>query len=249
MLLKAVDEAANDSTEEWLRAVRYAARGGSDGLGCEPLLTALTTQPDRRIATVSQQARRLEAALMCVAELAAPPVSDAAVTFQENLLDELLAPGESSPLGHPSRAMREEAAKLAAQLIGAHGGDGEVADARFAGARAKAQALLAQFVQYAPDACQGGVGAPTLRREAPRYQRRCHGARRRYRAYRPSSERRCEEQAQYRVQGTRGAGHALARGFVPDGDSARQTRRRRVRVRRRRRRAPLCPPRAGVPRP
>ena len=154
LLLKAVDEAANDSTEEWLRAVRYAARGGSDGLGCEPLLTALTTQPDRRIATVSQQARRLEAALMCVAELAAPPVSDAAVTFQENLLDELLAPGESSPLAHPSRAMREEAAKLAAQLIGAHGGDGELADARFAGARAKAQALLAQFVQYAPDACR-----------------------------------------------------------------------------------------------
>jgi GTPase involved in cell partitioning and DNA repair len=73
LLLKAVDEAANDSTEEWLRAVRYAARGGSDGLGCEPLLTALTTQPDRRTATVSQQARRLEAALMCVAELAAPP--------------------------------------------------------------------------------------------------------------------------------------------------------------------------------
>mmetsp|Transcript_3437 Transcript_3437/g.15656 ORF Transcript_3437/g.15656 Transcript_3437/m.15656 type:complete len:233 (-) Transcript_3437:1429-2127(-) len=95
---------------------------------------------------------------------------------------------------------------------------------------------------------QGGVGAPTLRREAPRYQRRCHGARRRYQAYRRRLQR-CEEQAQYRVQGTRGAGHALARGFVPDGDPARQTRRRRVRVRRRRRRAPLCPPRAGVPRP
>ena len=164
-------------------------------------------------------------------------------------MDELLAPGESSPLAHPSRAMREEAAKLAAQLIGAHGGDGELADARFAGARAKAQALLAQFVQYAPDACREalehqpsdakllGINGDAMELDVDTKRTDA------------SSERRREEQAQYRVQGTRGAGHALARGFVPDGDSARQTRRRRVRVRRRRRRAPLCPPRAGVPRP
>ena len=96
---------------------------------------------------------------MCVAELAAPPVSDASIAFQESLMDQLLASGESSPLANPSRATREEAAKLAAQLIGAHGGDVEdvargVDHERFAGLRAKANALLAQFVECAPDACR-----------------------------------------------------------------------------------------------
>lgn len=164
LLLRAFDEAANDSTEEWLRAVRYAARGGeSPGAGCEPLLSALSSPVCRATATVSQQARRLEAALMCVAELAAPPVSDASIAFQESFMDELLASGESSPLANPSRATREEAARLAAQLIGAHGGDDEDspthgdgvgAHERFAGLRAKANALLAQFVECAPDACR-----------------------------------------------------------------------------------------------
>ena len=161
LLLRAFDEAANDSTEEWLRAVRYAARGGdtAGGAGCEPLLAALSAPVCQSTATVSQRARRLEAALICVAELAAPPVSDASIAFQESLMDQLLASGESSPLANPSRATREEAAKLAAQLIGAHGGDVEdvahgVDHERFAGLRAKANALLAQFVECAPDACR-----------------------------------------------------------------------------------------------
>ena len=161
LLLRAFDEAANDSTEEWLRAVRYAARGAdtAGGAGCEPLLAALSAPVCQSTATVSQRARRLEAALMCVAELAAPPVSDASIAFQESLMDQLLASGESSPLANPSRATREEAAKLAAQLIGAHGGDVEdvargVDHERFAGLRAKANALLAQFVECAPDACR-----------------------------------------------------------------------------------------------
>ena len=135
--------------------------GDSPGAGCEPLLAALSAPVRQTTATVSQQARRLEAALMCVAELAAPPVSDASIAFQESFMDELLATGESSPLANPSRATRDEAAKLAAQLIGAHGGDDEdVAcvgvdhERLHAGLRAKANALLAQFVECAPDACR-----------------------------------------------------------------------------------------------
>ena len=60
--------------------------GGSHAAGvaarCEPLLAALSAPVCQSTATVSQQARRLEAALMCVAELAAPPVSDASIAFQ-----------------------------------------------------------------------------------------------------------------------------------------------------------------------
>ena len=72
LLLKSVMEAAADSTEEWLRAVRYAVRGEQGGDGAPWLLRALAAPPDRAIATVAQQARRLEAALMCVAQMVGP---------------------------------------------------------------------------------------------------------------------------------------------------------------------------------
>ena len=117
LLLKSVMEAAADSTEEWLRAVRYAIRGENGGDGAPWLLQALAVRPDKTTATVAQQARRLETALMCVAQLAAPP---AGVAFQEALMAEMAAEGEATPLAHDSRAVREEAAKVAALLVATH---------------------------------------------------------------------------------------------------------------------------------
>ena len=122
-LVKSVVEAAADATEEWLRAVRYAVRGESIAEGAPEILDAVAARPDRDVATVAQQARRLEAALMCVAQLSSPR---SGFRFQSAILAELAAEGETTPLAHDSRAVREEAARVAAALIGAHAGDGPV---------------------------------------------------------------------------------------------------------------------------
>ena len=122
-LVKSVVEAAADATEEWLRAVQYAVRGESIAEGAPEILDAVAARPDRDVATVAQQARRLEAALMCVAQLSSPR---SGFRFQSALLAELAAEGETTPLAHDSRAVREEAARVAAALIGAHAGDGPV---------------------------------------------------------------------------------------------------------------------------
>ena len=122
-LVKSVVEAAADATEEWLRAVRYAVRGESIAEGAPEILDVIVARPDRDVATVAQQARRLEAALMCVAQLSSPR---SGFRFQSAILAELAAEGETTPLAHDSRAVREEAARVAAALIGAHAGDGPV---------------------------------------------------------------------------------------------------------------------------
>ena len=122
-LVKSVVEAAADATEEWLRAVRYAVRGESIAEGAPEILDVIVARPDRDVATVAQQARRLEAALMCVAQLSSPR---SGFRFQSAVLAELAAEGETTPLAHDSRAVREEAARVAAALIGAHAGDGPV---------------------------------------------------------------------------------------------------------------------------
>ena len=122
-LVKSVIEAAADATEEWLRAVRYAVRGESIAEGAPEILDVIVARPDRDVATVAQQARRLEAALMCVAQLSSPR---SGFRFQSAILAELAAEGETTPLAHDSRAVREEAARVAAALIGAHAGDGPV---------------------------------------------------------------------------------------------------------------------------
>jgi hypothetical protein len=54
---------------------------------------------------------------MCVAQLAAPP---AGVVFQQAMFTDMAAAAEASPLAHDSRAVREEAARVAALLISTH---------------------------------------------------------------------------------------------------------------------------------
>ena len=163
LLLKNALEVGADSTEEWLRAIRYAVRGEGVGEGATWLLRALTTRPDKSSGTVAQQARWLELALMAVAQLASPP---AGLPFQEALVTEMAAEGGHSPLAHDSRAVREEAAKVAALLIGTHScpareaftpglaerAGEEVDPAALARLREGAKALLAQFVEGAPAA-------------------------------------------------------------------------------------------------
>mmetsp|Transcript_8774 Transcript_8774/g.38711 ORF Transcript_8774/g.38711 Transcript_8774/m.38711 type:complete len:299 (-) Transcript_8774:542-1438(-) len=104
-----------------------------------------------------------------------------------------------------------------------------------------------------PRRVQGVARAPALRRSASRRRRvtpRGGSRRSRRRRHGPGPRRSPNEGSRddgARVHGARGAGHALARGFVPHGDPAGETRRRRERVRKYREDAPVCPPRAGVP--
>mmetsp|Transcript_11900 Transcript_11900/g.47807 ORF Transcript_11900/g.47807 Transcript_11900/m.47807 type:complete len:433 (-) Transcript_11900:153-1451(-) len=97
-----------------------------------------------------------------------------------------------------------------------------------------------------PRRVQGVSRAPALRRSASRRGKSRRSRRRRH-GPGPRAGSRDNEGGIPRVHGARGAGHALARGFVPHGDPAGKTRRRRERRRRRREDAPVCPPRAGVP--
>jgi proteasome activator subunit 4 len=77
--------------------------------------------------TTAREARRLEAALACVSQLtsgksagksSASVQARAGLAFQETLVDELAS--ENTPLARDSRAVREEAAKVASALAGAH---------------------------------------------------------------------------------------------------------------------------------
>ena len=75
--------------------------------------------------TTAREARRLEAALACVSQLTSGKSAGkssasvlAGLAFQETLVDELAS--ENTPLARDSRAVREEAAKVASALAGAH---------------------------------------------------------------------------------------------------------------------------------
>jgi hypothetical protein len=52
-------EAAADSTEEWLRAVRYATRGECGAEGTDWLLKALAARPDRSTSVAGAYTRPL----------------------------------------------------------------------------------------------------------------------------------------------------------------------------------------------
>ena len=140
LLLKTVAAAAAEESEEWLRAVRYASRGEQIGEGCEDLLAGVLAAKETSFSsTTAREARRLECALACVAQLTvgdASALTQSGVAFQEALLDELAAFG--TPLARDSRAVREEAAKVAGALVGAH--------------------LVPSGSRHALDAYQSGVG-------------------------------------------------------------------------------------------
>lgn len=165
LLTRCVLESAADATEEWLRAVRYAVRGEERGEGAGPeFLRALAEAPDRELVTVAQQARRLETATVCLAQLAESDDADA-VRFQASILAELRAPGHATPLAHDSRAVREEAARAAAALIGTHAAPkrdpNETALDRL---RDEAEALLADFAEGAAAATREATESYTPRR-------------------------------------------------------------------------------------
>ena len=128
LLLKTVAESAAGEAEEWLRAVRYAARGEAPGEGSDDVLRGVLATDGvlSSSSTTAREARRLEAALACVSPLVSG-VPNAGTTrastlaglaFQEALVDELAS--ENTPLARDSRAVREEAAKVASALAGAH---------------------------------------------------------------------------------------------------------------------------------
>ena len=123
LLLKTVAECSADESEEWLRAVRYACRGETVGEGCDALLDGvLAASETSSSSTTAREARRLETALACVAQLTcgdAKSVTSTGLRFQETVLAELLDPTET-PLGRDSRQVRVEAAKVCAALVGAH---------------------------------------------------------------------------------------------------------------------------------
>ena len=99
LLLKTVAESAAGEAEEWLRAVRYAARGEAPGEGSDDVLRGVLATDGvlSSSSTTAREARRLEAALACVSPLVSG-VPNAGTTrartlaglaFQEVLVDEL----------------------------------------------------------------------------------------------------------------------------------------------------------------
>ena len=127
LLLKTVAESAAEEAEEWLRAVRYAARGEAPGEGSDDVLRGVLAADGllSSSSTTAREARRLEAALACVSQLTSGKSAGkssasvlAGLAFQETLVDELAS--ENTPLARDSRAVREEAAKVASALAGAH---------------------------------------------------------------------------------------------------------------------------------
>ena len=126
LLLKTTAESAVEEAEEWLRAVRYAARGEAPGEGSDDVLRGVLAadSPLSSSSTTAREARRLEAALACVSQLTSGKSAGttsstlAGLAFQETLVDELAS--ENTPLARDSRAVREEAAKVASALAGAH---------------------------------------------------------------------------------------------------------------------------------
>ena len=113
---------------------------------------------------MAQQARRLETATVCLAQLAESDDADA-VRFQASILAELRAPGHATPLAHDSGAVREEAARAAAALIGTHAAPkrdpNETALDRL---RDEAEALLADFAEGAAAATREATESYTPRR-------------------------------------------------------------------------------------
>ena len=175
LLLKTVAESAAEEAEEWLRAVRYAARGEAPGEGSDDVLRGVLAADGllSSSSTTAREARRLEAALACVSQLtsgksagksSASVQARAGLAFQETLVDELAS--ENTPLARDSRAVREEAAKVASALAGAHlapEGARRPAELEVSGTetlerlRAKTAALLESFAAGADAASRAAL--------------------------------------------------------------------------------------------
>ena len=172
LLLKTVAESAAEEAEEWLRAVRYAVRGEAPGEGSDDVLRGVLAADGllSSSSTTAREARRLEAALACVSQLTSGKSAGstestlAGLAFQEALVDEL-ADEENTPLARDSRAVREEAAKVASALAGAHlapegarrpaelfHGTSETTSEILERLRAKTAALLESFAAGADEA-------------------------------------------------------------------------------------------------